>query len=119
MPERIPRPCSTPGCRELTTQGKCGQHKKEESKRYDSQRGTAHQRGYTGRWQKARIAYLRRNPLCVVCGREGRVKEATDVDHIIPHKGDRELFWDESNWQSLCKHHHDVKTAKEDGGFGR
>ncbi|WP_289184903.1 HNH endonuclease [uncultured Parasutterella sp.] len=28
------------------------------------------------------------------------------------------MFWDESNWQALCKHCHDVKTAKEDGGFG-
>ncbi len=41
------------------------------------------------------------------------------VDHIIPHKGDQSLFWDSSNWQPLCKHHHDQKTAREDGGFGR
>lgn len=41
------------------------------------------------------------------------------VDHIIPHKGDPELFWDQDNWQSLCKPHHDRKTATEDGGFGR
>jgi predicted kinase len=40
------------------------------------------------------------------------------VDHIIPHKGDYELFWDEGNWQTLCKRCHDVKTATEDGGFG-
>lgn len=40
------------------------------------------------------------------------------VDHIIPHRGDMKLFWDEDNWQSLCKHCHDVKTAKEDGGLG-
>jgi len=40
------------------------------------------------------------------------------VDHIVPHRGDRALFWDTSNWQPLCKPHHDAKTAREDGGFG-
>ena len=43
---------------------------------------------------------------------------ATVVDHIIPAKGSPELFWDEANWQPLCKYHHDAKTAREDGAFG-
>jgi 5-methylcytosine-specific restriction protein A len=40
------------------------------------------------------------------------------VDHIIPHKGDKDLFWDSNNWQPLCKTCHDEKTAREDGAFG-
>jgi 5-methylcytosine-specific restriction endonuclease McrA len=24
------------------------------------------------------------------------------VDHIVPHRGNRGLFWARSNWQSLC-----------------
>lgn len=44
---------------------------------------------------------------------------ATDVDHIVPHKGNHELFWDRDNWQALCHHCHSVKTATEDGGWGR
>jgi 5-methylcytosine-specific restriction protein A len=47
------------------------------------------------------------------------VVAAVVVDHIIPHKGDKALFWDSGNWQALCKRCHDVKTATEDGGFGR
>lgn len=47
------------------------------------------------------------------------VEAASVVDHIVPHKGDQKLFWRRSNWQSLCKRCHDVKTATEDGGFGR
>jgi len=47
------------------------------------------------------------------------VTNATVVDHIIPHKGDYKLMYDQNNLQSLCKYHHDVKTATEDGGFGR
>jgi 5-methylcytosine-specific restriction protein A len=38
---------------------------------------------------------------------------ATEVDHIIPHKGDMKLFWDSDNWQGLCKSCHSKKTAKE------
>lgn len=41
------------------------------------------------------------------------------VDHIIPHKGDQSLFWDQMNWESLCARCHGLKTATEDGGFGR
>jgi 5-methylcytosine-specific restriction protein A len=29
-----------------------------------------------------------------------------------------EKFWQVSNWEALCRMCHDVKTAKEDGGFG-
>lgn len=31
-----------------------------------------------------------------------------------PHRGDQKLFWDESNWQALCKPCHDRKTWTED-----
>jgi 5-methylcytosine-specific restriction protein A len=46
--------------------------------------------------------------------KEGRYVKATDVDHIKPHRGDNVLFWDQSNWQSLCHRHHSVKTRNED-----
>lgn len=65
------------------------------------------ERGYGGRWQRARLAHLMRHPLCVMCQAEGRVEAATVVDHIKPHRGDQALFWDRDNWQSLCKRHHD------------
>jgi 5-methylcytosine-specific restriction protein A len=84
-----------------------------------TRRATAAERGYGYRWQQARAAFLAANPLCRECEKEGRVTEATVVDHIIPHKGDETLFWDEAgNWQSLCVQHHNEKTAKE-GAFGR
>ncbi|MCL6690592.1 HNH endonuclease [Pseudomonas sp. R3.Fl] len=83
-----------------------------------SARGTAAQRGYGYKWQKARAAFLARNPLCAECERHGKIKLATEVDHIKPHKGDQLLFWSESNWQGLCKPCHSAKTASEDGGFG-
>lgn len=62
----------------------------------------------------ARAVYLQSHPLCVRCLAEGRYVKATVVDHIIPHRGDRKLFWDRDNWQALCKSCHDSKTMTED-----
>lgn len=61
---------------------------------------------------------MRGHPWCEECLRHGLRTPATEVDHIIPHKGDRGLFWDRKNWQSLCHRCHSIKTAREDGGFG-
>lgn len=63
--------------------------------------------------------FLAQHLWCVECERGGRLTPATVVDHVIPHKGDRRLFWDMSNWQALCVRCHNSKTAREDGGFGR
>ena len=67
------------------------------------------ERGYGGRWQRERAAFLSRaeNVLCVMCKAEGRVTAATVVDHKTPHRGDDTLMWDQANWQALCKPHHD------------
>jgi 5-methylcytosine-specific restriction endonuclease McrA len=52
-----------------------------------------------------------------LCEQRGRATPATVVDHITPHDGDEVLFWDETNWQSLCKHCHDsVKQKQERSG---
>ena len=40
-----------------------------------------------------------------------RLGRRTVVDHIVPHRGDARLFWDEDNWQPLCKSCHDRKTG--------
>lgn len=81
-------------------------------------RGSARSRGYDSRWERARLVFLNHHPLCRECEKHGLVIAAREVDHIIPHKGDMDLFWDEENWQSLCHECHSVKTAREDGGFG-
>lgn len=81
-------------------------------------RQNATQRGYNGAWQRVRLGFLAQNPLCVICAATGRVTAANVVDHITPHKGDMNLFWDSANWQALCKPCHSRKTAESDGGFG-
>lgn len=72
------------------------------------------ERGYGWRWQQARERFLSANPLCAMCADERRVELATVVDHIDPHRGDERLFWDESNWQPLCKRHHDSDKKRQE-----
>ena len=69
---------------------------------------------YGSKWQAERLVFLRENPLCAMCQQMGRIEPATVVDHIVPHRGDQKLFWDQNNWQSLCKSCHDKKTLTED-----
>lgn len=120
MPVSAPTPCRHPGCGALvkTGAGFCDLHRKAEQKRVDERRGSSTRRGYDSRWRKAREGYLRSHPLCAECERNGNIATATVVDHIIPHKGDKSLFWESSNWQPLCKSCHDSKTAREDGRWG-
>lgn len=112
MPYRPRKPCHHPGCPNLTAGMYCTLHQPQHKP--DTQRPSAHRRGYTKRWQTASKSFLLHHPFCVRCRQQGRLTPATVVDHIIPHRGDQKLFWDESNWQALCKPCHDRKTWTED-----
>jgi 5-methylcytosine-specific restriction protein A len=99
--------------------------------RTDKQSSTA--RGYGYKWQQAREGYLLAHPFCVYCLRDAGVT-ATDnvdiameclakglglpyasvVDHRIPHRGDMVLFWDKTNWQSMCAPHHSADKQREE-----
>ena len=110
MPRSPKRPCRYPGCPNLCESGVyCETHAPECS--HDHFRGGATTRGYDSRWRRARARFLKAHPLCAECQRQGRLTPAIVVDHILPHRGDERLFWDESNWQPLCKRCHDQKTG--------
>ena len=66
------------------------------------------------KWRKLRRAHLAREPLCRECLKEGKVTPATDVDHIEPHRGDKDKFWNGAK-QSLCAQCHGRKSAEENG----
>lgn len=71
---------------------------------------------HLARWRHpvwgVRAQALRKNPLCQVCQREGVVTAATEVDHVIPHRGDPWLFWSVENCVGLCHQHHVEKTGR-------
>lgn len=105
MPIKPKRPCRHVGCPNLSYDVYCDQHRKQYA------RDNATKRGYGSKWRAARGRFLRKNPLCTICQSNFKLTPATVVDHILPHRGDQKLFWDENNWQPLCKTCHDEKTG--------
>ena len=114
MPYKPPTCCKHGRCNKLVPSGEryCSKHKPL----HVGERDSASKRGYNSRWQKARAAYLKAHPLCVLCMEKHppEYTKATVVDHIKAHRMDPKLFWDQSNWRALCKSCHDKKTARED-----
>ena len=110
MPMKPNHPCKHSGCPNLTGGQYCELH----AALHASDRSSAFERGYNHRWQRARKRFLANHPLCAECERAGTITPATVVDHIRPHRGDKTLFWDEKNWQPLCKKCHDRKTRTRD-----
>lgn len=74
----------------------------------DQARGSARERGYTPAWDRASAAFLLAHPICPACEAAGLIVAAEVTDHVIPHKGDRALFWSRTNWQPACRWHHDA-----------
>lgn len=77
---------------------------------------------YTKAWKELRLRTLTRDGfVCQKTGAmlSGRHPEPNSpvVDHIVPHRGDADLFWDENNLQSVTKQWHDsVKSVIERAG---
>lgn len=78
----------------------------------DQHRGSARERGYDRTWEKFRAGFLAEHPLCEYCQADGRVEPTAVVDHDIPHRGDPDLFWD-NTFTGLCRTHHSEKGRVE------
>lgn len=111
MPLAAPRVCGL--CGGVHASGircsKAIERDRERKARFDETRPTSRERGYDGKWDKARAAYLAKHPKCVRCG-----EPATVVDHVTPHRGDKRLFWSSTNWQPLCTHCHSSRKQSEE-----
>ena len=70
-----------------------------------------------GRWlQRFRLRHLGRHPLCVMCEKAGRVRLATELDHIVAlTNGGMDFDKDPSNAQGLCSACHEDKTRADLG----
>ena len=67
------------------------------------------QKLYDGRWANYRFRFLKANPFCYLCS-----EKATVVDHIVPHKGNRDMFVNLHNHMPLCRTHHNIITGRFD-----
>ena len=108
------RPCAHAGCRAVTRDVWCPKHKPKREDRRSAESAEWH------KWyrlpifaKRLRPEQLLREPFCRECAKYGVRKLASDVDHIIPHRGDWTLFVDPNNLQSLCHRCHSRKTATE------
>lgn len=113
MPTRPPHPCNRPGCPELTSERFCKAHAQAEQRRYDAERGSSAQRGYGSSWRRVRALVLERDPICRLCGQ----RPSVDVDHIRSKRAGGTDSLD--NLRGVCHGCHSVKTARQDGRWGR
>jgi 5-methylcytosine-specific restriction protein A len=109
--------CSHPGCRVIVSGARCDRHEKQRATGRYQVRKAGERPGYFAmygrKWREARLVHLAEHPLCLECLTAALIVPATEVDHIVPHKGDMATFWDRKNLQSLCIACHSAKTAKE------
>lgn len=64
----------------------------------------------TSEWQRLRIkTFIADNFTCRMCGVlcRGKAAHTPVCDHIVPHRGNRTMFFDPLNLQTLCKTCHD------------
>ena len=112
VPFKPKRPCSVPGCPAIAEVGsRCAAHAREYKVKTETPRASSWRLGYDTEWRKLRVAFLRRHPVCEMCG-----EPATQVDHIVPKSRGGGNEWE--NLQALCRRHHSAKSARYDGGFG-
>jgi len=124
MARRPRKLCKVSGCRKLAVDesGYCDKPNHKPTPYRDDNRPNSTQRGYGYRWEKTTRRWKREAPrYCAECLVEGKKVVGDVVDHIIPVEDkDDPLFWDETNWQSLCHLHHNRKTRRDlKQGLGR
>ena len=105
MPRRPKRPCSHPGCPELTDGRFCEKHAKEENKRYEKyDRDPAVRRRYGRAWKRIRDSYVKIHPFCELCYEKGVLVRTEEVHHKTPlSMGGTH---DRENLIALCKSCH-------------
>lgn len=112
------RRCARPGCRMLTADGYCPAHKPKAERKDSASWHYLYTDPRYG-WRGRRRGQLIAEPFCRECAAKGIRREATEVDHIVPHKGNVELFL-HGELQSLCHSCHSRKTMLENSAaFGR
>lgn len=116
------KPCNKIGCRNLTQEKYCEEHKQassENQKYYDRHQRDKKSNSFykSWSWRKARgIVIARDNGLCQQCLKEERIVPGVIVDHITPLKQDWSKRLALDNLWLLCQSCHNKKTGRERAG---
>ncbi len=118
MPRKPKRPCSHPGCSEVSEARYCEKHKSLMNKNYNKyQRHPDSNKRYGRSWKRIRDRYIKSHPLCEECKKQGLLTPAEEVHHILPlSKGGGN---ETSNLMSLCKSCHSHITAESGDRWNR
>ena len=74
MPRKPKRPCSYPGCPNLTDSEYCKEHEAAARRQYNKYERSADVNKKYGRaWKRIRDRYAAAHPLCEMCLKEGRL----------------------------------------------
>lgn len=98
--------CNHPGCRRVTQGRYCGDHN------YKAPKRTRDPFLDSAAWKRMSKAKLAEHPWCEECHRGGKYIPAIDVDHVKPRSTHPHLSLTYANLESLCLHHHGIKTRK-------
>ncbi len=110
MPYKPKSPCCYPGCPELTHERYCEKHKGQAAREYNRYARDDNSKKFynSSAWRRLAAEQLKKEPLCVMCLKEGRARPAEIADHIKPiREGGAKL--DIDNLQSLCRACHNKK----------
>ena len=112
MPTKPKRPCSYPGCPNLTNGQYCADHTTIARRQYDKyERAADVNRKYGRAWKRIRDRHISQHPLCEECIKVGKMTPAAEVHHKTPiSQGGTHA---RENLMSLCrschnKIHHEI-----------
>ena len=115
MPRKPKRPCSHPGCPNLTDGRFCEEHAKLVNQNYEKyERDPQSKRRYGRAWKRIRDKYVSLHPFCELCYEKGVLVETEEVHH--KKKLSDGGTHDKENLIALCKSCHS-RIHAEQGRF--
>lgn len=118
MPRKPKRPCSYPGCPNLTDGRYCPEHQQKVNSDYEKYgRDRENKKKYGRCWKRIRDKYVLEHPFCELCFERGIIVETEEVHHKRPlSEGGTH---DRSNLIALCKSCHSRIHAERGDRWGR
>jgi 5-methylcytosine-specific restriction protein A len=106
--------CNSPGCNELIdiSERYCFKHQKEQPPPFSSAIRYNESLYKTTQWKQLRANILKEQTSCFKCGID-RTETKLEVHHLIPPRGNEDLFFDEGNLIAVCPICHKIITSQE------
>jgi 5-methylcytosine-specific restriction protein A len=106
--------CNSPGCNVLIDPSEtyCSKHRRAYVTPFGNANRSNENLYNTSRWRKLRNETIAAQPRCVKCGVPS-TEAKLEVHHVVPPRGNEELFFDTDNLVVVCSGCHRVITNGE------